>query len=76
MTTHIVRNASKFASRFPYRSNRFAQSHSHPHPPHSNENITARNVAVWPARSVQPRPVIGLFVKGGGKLSYPGCADA
>lgn len=73
MNTHIVRNASKFASRFPCRSFQF---HSHPHPPLSNENITARNIAVWPARSAQPRPVIGLFVKGGGKPSYPGCADA
>lgn len=73
MTTHIVRNASNFASRFPYRS--FPFTHSHPHPPLSNENITARNVAVWPARSAQPRPVIGLFVSGVGKLSYTGCAD-
>lgn len=76
MNTHIVRNASNFASRFPCRSFQFPLSHSHPHPPLSNENITTRNIAVWPARSVQPRPVIGLFFKGGGKPSYLGCLDA
>lgn len=76
MNTYIVRSASNSASRFPYRSFQFAQSHSLPHPPLSNENITTRNIAVWPARSVQPRPVIGLFVRGGWKLSYPGYTDA
>ena len=76
MTTPIVCNASNFASRFPCRSFQFPQSHLHPHPPLSNENIIPRrSMAVWPARSARPRPVIGLFVRGGGKLLYLGCAD-
>jgi hypothetical protein len=76
MNTHIVRSASNFASRFPCRSFQFHPSHLHPHPPLSNEKIsTRRNVAVWPARSVRPRLVIGLFIKGGERPSYPGCLD-
>ncbi len=76
MTTHIVCNASNFASRFQCRSFQFPPAHLHPHPPLSNENITSsRSMAIWPARSARPRPVIGLFIHGGGKLSYPGCVD-
>lgn len=70
MTTHIVCNASNFASRFPRRSSRFSPSHSRPHPLLSNENIaTSRNIAIWPARSMRPRLVVGLFIKGGRKPS-------
>ena len=76
MTTHIVCNASNFASRFPCRSFQFTQFHLHPHPPHSNGNITvSRNMAIWPARSTRPRLVVGLFIRGGGKPSYPGYMD-
>lgn len=75
MNIHIVPSSGKPASRFPCRSFQFPLSHLHPHPPLSNENITARNIAVWPARSVQPQPVIGLFIRGSGRVSYPGCWD-
>ena len=76
MTTHIVCIASNFASRFPCRSFQFPQSHLHPHPSLSNENITtSRNMAVWPARSARPRLVVGLFIRGGRKPSTPGCLD-
>jgi hypothetical protein len=76
MTIYILPSSGKSASRLPCRSFQFPLSHLHPHPPPSNENITTRrNIAVWPARSARPRLVLGLFIKGGKKPSYPGCMD-
>ena len=76
MNIHIVRNTGNFASRFPWRSFQFHPSHLHTHPPLSSENIsTRRNVAVWPARSLRPRLVFGLFIKGGGRPACADCAD-
>jgi hypothetical protein len=76
MNTHIVHNTGSIASRFPHRSFQFAPSHSHHHPHRSSENIArSRSVAIWPARSGQSRPVIGLYVRGGGKPLPLGYTD-
>jgi hypothetical protein len=76
MNTHIVHNTGNIASRFPQRSFQFAPSHSYHHPHRSNENIAGnRNVAIWPARSRQSRPVIGLYSGSGGKPLPPGYTD-
>ena len=76
MNTHIVRNTGNIASRVPHRSFNFIAAHSLPHPLTSNEKITdGRHVAIWPARSKQPRPVIGLGIVGRKKHLAPGCMD-
>jgi len=77
MNTHIVRETGGNASHLPNRSFQFVPSHSLPHPHTSNENINrSRNTAIWPARSTQPRVVIGLCILGSRKPVSPGCTDA
>ncbi len=76
MNSHIVHNTRNNASRFPQRLLHFSTSHSLTHPHPSNENIdSTRNTAIWPARSRQPAPVIGLHVKGRWKPSSPDYMD-
>jgi hypothetical protein len=73
MNTHIVSKTGNRASHCPRSSVNFLPAHLYPHPHHSNEKITrGRNFAIWPARSVQPRFVIGLC--SGNPLS-PDCSD-